>query len=314
VIDELLTTGFMISFLAGAVRMSVPILLPALGEIFTERSGILNLGLEGIMLIGAVCGFWGTYATGSLLVGLLAAVVAGILFSLIMAFLCITVRANQIIAGTAVTILGGGLSILIFRAVFGIRMLPPSVEIFPPIHIPLLSKIPLLGPILFQQNLMVYLTWALMVISGIVLFKTTFGLKVRAVGEHPRAADSRGINVILIRYICVMIGGGFAGLGGAFLSIGYMNTFLDQMTGGRGFIAVAVVIFSRWNPYGALGAALIFGSANSLQLRLQALGFPIPHQFLLAFPYLLTILALVSVSKKAEVPAAFTIPYTRGKS
>ncbi|MEA1926668.1 MAG: ABC transporter permease [Candidatus Auribacterota bacterium] len=313
-LDQLLTTGFIISFLAGAVRMSVPILLPALGEIFTERSGILNLGLEGIMLIGAVCGFWGTYATGSLLVGLLAATAAGIIFSLIMAFLCITVRANQIIAGTAVTILGGGLSILIFRAVFGIRLLPPSVEIFPPIHIPLLSKIPLLGPILFQQNLMVYLTWVLMIISGIVLFKTTFGLKVRAVGEHPRAADSRGINVALIRYICVMIGGGFAGLGGAFLSIGYMNTFLDQMTGGRGFIAVAVVIFSRWNPYGALGAALIFGGANALQLRLQAMGFPVPHQFLLAFPYLLTILALISVSKRAEVPAAFTIPYTRGES
>jgi len=314
VLDQLFTAGFVISFLAGAVRMSVPILLPALGEIFTERAGILNLGLEGIMLVGSVCGFWGTYATGSLLVGLLAAVAAGILFSLVMAFLCITVRANQIIAGTAVTILGGGLSILIFRAVFGIRMLPPSVEIFHPLHIPLLSKIPLLGPILFQQNLMVYLTWALMIVSGIVLFKTTFGLKVRAVGEHPRAADSRGINVILIRYICVMIGGGFAGLGGAFLSIGFMNTFLDQMTGGRGFIAVAVVIFSRWNPYRAMGAALIFGCANALQLRLQALGFPIPHQFLLAFPYVLTILALVSVSKRAEVPAAFTIPYTRGES
>ncbi len=313
-LDQLLTTGFVISFLAGAVRMSVPILLPALGEIFTERAGILNLGLEGIMLVGAICGFWGTYATGSLLVGLLAAVTAGILFSLIMAFLCITVRANQIIAGTAVSILGGGLSILIFRSVFGIRMLPPLVEIFPPLHVPLLSKIPLLGPILFQQNFMVYLTWALMIISGIVLFKTTFGLKVRAVGEHPRAADSRGINVLLIRYICVMIGGGFAGLGGAFLSIGYMNTFLDQMTGGRGFIAVAVVIFSRWNPYGALGAALIFGGANALQLRLQAMGFPIPHQFLLAFPYLLTILALISVSKRAAVPAAFTIPYTRGES
>jgi simple sugar transport system permease protein len=235
------------------------------------------------------------------------------LFSLIMAVLSVTIRANQVIAGVALTILGAGLSTFLFRVIFGIQKLPPAIEPFQAIKIPVLSNIPILGPVLFQQNALVYLTFILVVFSTIVLKKTTFGLKVRAVGEHPQAADSKGINVYSIRYICVVIGGAFAGLGGAFLSIGYMNTFLDQMSAGRGFIAVAVVIFARWNPYRALGGAFVFGLASALQLRLQAVGVPIPHQFLLALPYALTILVLISVSKKAEFPSAFTVPYNRGE-
>lgn len=293
--------------------MSIPILLPALGEIFTQRSGILNLGLEGIMLMGALAGFGGTFFTQNLWVGLLAAVITGIMFSLIMGFLSITVKANQVIAGTALTILGTGLSTFLFREIFGIQKLPPQIESFAPLQIPFLSDIPFLGPVLFNHNIMVYLTLLLVVCSAFVLEKTPFGLKVRAVGENPRAADSKGINVTFVRYLCVMIGGAFAGLGGAFLSIGFMNTFLDGMVAGRGFIAVAVVIFARWNPYRALGAALLFGGASALQMRLQAIGVPIPHQFLLALPYVLTILVLLSVSKKAEFPAAYTLPYSRSE-
>lgn len=293
--------------------MSVPILLPALGEIFTQRSGILNLGLEGIMLMGALGGFIGAYFTNSLWMGIVLAIIFGILFASIMAFLSITIGANQVIAGTAITILGGGLATFLFRIIFGLQKLPPSVEPFKAIEIPYLSKIPILGPVLFQQNILVYLTIALVILSAIILEKTTFGLKVRAVGEHPKAADSKGINVYFIRYICVMIGGAFAGLGGAFLSIGFMNTYLDKMTAGRGFIAVAVVIFARWNPYRAMGGAFVFGIANALQLRLQTIGVPIPHQFLLALPYVLTILVLISVSKRAEFPAVFTQPYNRGE-
>lgn len=293
--------------------MSVPILLPAIGEIFTQRSGILNLGLEGVILMGALGGFVGTYYSGSLWVGVMLAVAFGMLFSVIMAVLSVTIRANQVIAGLALTILGAGLSTFLFRIIFGIKKLPPSIEPFQAIKIPVLSEIPILGPVLFQHNILVYLTFVLVIVSAIVLEKTTFGLKVRAVGEHPQAADSKGINVYLIRYICVIIGGAFAGLGGAFLSIGYMNTFLDQMSAGRGFIAVAVVIFARWNPYRALGGAFVFGLASALQLRLQAVGVPIPHQFLLALPYILTILVLISVSKKAEFPKAFTLPYNRGE-
>lgn len=293
--------------------MSTPILLPALGEIFTQRSGILNLGLEGTMLMGALGGFLGAYFSGNLWIGVLVAVVFGIIYSVLMAFLSVTIQANQVIAGTALTILGGGLSTFIFRVIFGIRELPPTIEPFQVLPIPVLSKIPLIGPILFEQNILVYLTFVLAFVAALVLDRTTFGLKVRAVGEHPQAADAKGINVYLIRYLCVMIGGAMAGLGGAFLSIGFMNTFLDGMAAGRGFIAIAVVIFARWHPYRAFAGALLFGLANSLQLKLQAIGVPVPHQFLLALPYALTVLVLIGVSKKAEFPAAFTLPYTRGE-
>lgn len=299
--------------MAGAVRMSTPILLPALGEIFGQRSGILNLGLEGTMLMGALGGFLGAYFSGNLWIGVLLAMVFGVIYSLLMAFLAVTVQANQVIAGTALTILGGGLATFIFRVVFGIRDLPPTIQPFPVLSIPVLSKIPVIGPILFEQNILVYLTFILVFVAAFVLDRTTFGLKVKAVGEHPQAADAKGINVYLIRYLCVMIGGAMAGLGGAFLSIGFMNTYLDGMAAGRGFIAIAVVIFARWHPYRALGAALLFGLANSLQLKLQAIGVPVPHQFLLALPYALTVLVLIGVSKKAEFPAAFTLPYARGE-
>ncbi len=310
---EVLTQGFLISLLAGAIRTSVPILLTALGDIFTQRAGILNLGLEGIMLMGALGGFVGTYFTGSLWAGVLLAMLVGILFSLIMAFLSVTVKANQVIAGTALTILGTGLSAYLYRSIFGVQKLPPQIESFSAIKIPLLGDLPFLGPVLFEHNILVYVTVVLVFVTHFVMEKTTFGLSVRAVGEHPRAADAKGINVPLVRYICVMIGGALAGLGGAFLSIGFMNTFLDQMVAGRGFIAVAVVIFARWNPYRALGAALLFGGASALQLRLQAMGVPVPHQFLLAMPYILTILVLLSVSKKAQFPAAYTVPYSRAE-
>lgn len=312
-LSNILTEGFLISLLAGAIRMSTPILLPALGEIYTQRAGILNLGLEGIMLMGALGGFVGVYFSHNLWLGLLAAILTGMLFSLIMAFLSITVKANQVIAGTALTILGTGLSTFLFRAIFGIQKLPPQVETFRALEFPVLSGLPLVGPVLFNHNAIVYLTLILVVVTSVILERTTFGLKVRAVGEHPRAADAKGINVQLIRYLCVAIGGMYAGLGGAFLSIGFMNTFLDQMVAGRGFIAVAVVIFARWNPYRAWGAALLFGVANALQMRLQAIGVAIPHQFLLALPYVLTVLVLISVSRKAEFPAAFTIPYSRAE-
>ncbi len=308
---SILSEGFFISLLAGTIRISIPILFAALGEIYTQRSGILNLGIEGIMIIGALSGFVGTFFTGSLLVGLLSAMFFGFLYSLIMGFLSITIKANQVIAGTALSILGASLASFLYRVIFGVRKLPPTIKTFSDLDLGFLSRIPVLGPILFRHNIMVYLALALVLVTWFVLEKTTFGLKVKAVGEYPRAADSKGVHVNLIRYICVSIGGVYAGLGGAFLSIGFMNTYMDHMIAGRGFIAVAVVIFSRWNPYRALTAALIFGGANALQMRLQSIGVEIPNQLLLSLPYILTILVLVGVSKKAEFPAAFTIPYSR---
>lgn len=304
--------AFFISLLAGTVRLATPILLPALGQIYTQRAGILNLGTEGTMLMGAVCGFTVASVTGSLWLGMAAGIMAGVAYSLIMAWLSVTMRANQVVAGIGMNILSTGLAVYIYRLVFGIRTLPPSVVPFPTVEIPVLSKIPVLGTILFSHNIIVYLTYVLVLpLSWFVLEKTTFGLKIKAVGENPRAADSKGINVGLVRYLSVLIGGAYAGAGGAFMTIAYMNTFTEKIIGGFGFIAVSVVIFARFKPINAMFGALLFGMAQALQLRLQAQGVGIPSQFLLMMPYIMTIIALVIASQKAEFPSAYTIPYSR---
>ena len=304
--------AFFISLLAGTVRLATPILLPALGQIYTQRAGILNLGTEGTMLMGAVCGFTVASVTGSLWLGMAAGIMAGVAYSLIMAWLSVTMRANQVVAGIGMNILSTGLAVYIYRLVFGIRTLPPSVVPFPTVEIPVLSKIPVLGTILFSHNIIVYLTYVLVLpLSWFVLEKTTFGLKIKAVGENPRAADSKGVNVGLVRYLSVLIGGAYAGAGGAFMTIAYMNTFTEKIIGGFGFIAVSVVIFARFKPINAMFGALLFGMAQALQLRLQAQGVGIPSQFLLMMPYIMTIIALVIASKKAEFPSAYTIPYSR---
>ena len=305
------TQAFFISALAATIRFAAPILLAALGAIYTQRSGILNLGLEGTMTIGAVTAFITAYYTGSLFAGMVAAMVSGVIFTMIMAWLSITVRANQVIAGTAMTILGIGLSAFIYRSVFGIRSLPPQITPFAVARIPILSDLPFLGPVFFEHNILVYLSFILVFITWIVLEKTVLGLNIKMVGEHPRAADSKGVNVQLTRYRAMMIEGLYAGAAGAFMSTAYMNLFLDTIITGRGFIAIAVVIFARWQPHRAMIGALIFGFASALQLRFQAMGVNIPNQFLLMFPYVLTILVLISVSKKAEFPSAYTQPYSR---
>ncbi len=303
---------FFVSLLAGTVRLATPILLPALGQIYTQRAGILNLGCEGTMLMGAVMGFITASVTGSLWLGLLAGILAGMAYSVIMAWLSVTMKANQVIAGIGMNILSTGLAVYIYRLVFGIRSLPPSVDPFRTVELPLLSQIPFFGTILFRHNILVYLTYiAVLPLTYFVLEMTTFGLKIKAVGENPRAADSKGVSVSFVRYAAVIIGGAYAGAGGAFMTIAYMNTFTEKIIGGFGFIAVSVVIFARFKPVNALFGALIFGMAQALQLRLQAQGIGIPSQFLLMLPYIMTIVALVIASKKAEFPSAYTIPYSR---
>lgn len=309
---DLITTTFIIGVLAAAVRIATPLLLAALGEIFTERAGILNLGLEGIMIMGALSGFLAAFGTSNLWVGVAASILTGMLFGLLMGFVSITARANQVVAGLGITILGIGLSTLLFRLTFGLRSQPPSLEIFPVIPIPFLSEIPGVGSILFEHNILVYLALVLVPILAVVLYQTRFGLAVRAVGENPDAADTRGLNVAWIRYASVIGGGGLAGLAGGYLVLGSLGLFWTQMTAGRGFIAIAVVVFSKWDPAKALLGALVFGLASSLQISLQTLGVPIAPELLLMVPYIVTILVLVSVSRRAEFPAAFTIPYVRG--
>lgn len=311
--SNIFTVGFFVSLLAGMIRLATPILMPALGQLYVQRSGILNLSVEGTMLMGAICAFATTSFTGSLWLGVLAGIVGGMIYSLLMAVLSVTLRANQVIAGIGLNILAAGLAAYIYRVIFGIRTLPPQVSTFKSIHFPLLSDIPGIGTVLFNHNILVYLAFLLVPITWFVLEKTTFGLKIKAVGENPAAADSKGISVSKIRYSTVLIGGAYAGLGGAFMVIAYLNTFTEKVIGGFGYIAVSVVIFSRFTPLRSMLGSLIFGVALALQLRLQALGIPIPSQLLLMLPYALTIITLVIAAKKAEFPSAYTLPYSRMK-
>ena len=311
-VAELFTVTFLIALLTAGLRLGTPILLAALGEVFAERSGVLNIGVEGMMLIGALAGVLGSKFTGSPWAGLLLGMIAGILMSLIHAYVTITLRADQIVSGVAINILALGLSTFIFRGVFGITILPVTVKSFKPIKVPGLSEIPILGPVVFQQSALVYIALILVPLTWFILMKTPVGLKIRTVGEHPKAADTVGNSVTRIRYLCTAIGGLLAGVGGCFLSIGQLNFFADNMTAGRGFIALAAVIFGRWNPFGVLGASIIFGTADAIALRLQARGFDVPYEFLFMLPYVLTIIALAGLVGKTEYPKALGLPYRRG--
>ena len=312
-LSNILNVSFFVSLFAGMIRLATPILLPALGQLYTQRSGILNLGVEGTMLMGAICAFTVACATGSLWLGLFAGILSGMLYSLIMAWLSVTMMANQVVAGIGMNILASGLAAYIYRVVFGIRSLPAKITSFQAISLPGLSSIPVIGPIFFQHNILVYFAFLLVPITWFILEKTPFGLNIKAVGEHPRAADSKGVSVEKTRYAAVLIGGAYAGAGGAFMTIAYLNTFTESVIGGFGYIAVSVVIFARFMPGRSMIGALLFGLAQALQLRLQAQGIGIPSQILLMLPYIMTIIALIVASKKAEFPSAYTLPYSRNR-
>ncbi|MFQ5912157.1 MAG: ABC transporter permease [Nitrospinota bacterium] len=305
-------SSFLVLLLAAAVRLSTPVLLAALGEIFAERSGILNIGVEGMMLAGALGGVVGAYYAQNPWVGLLAGMAAAGLLALIHAFLSITVKADQIVSGVGINILALGLTAFFFRSQFGISPKPVMVKSFSDITVPVLGSIPFVGEILFQQNVLVYLALILVPLSWFVLARTNWGLNIRSVGERPQAADTAGINVASIRYFSTLVGGLLAGMGGCFLSLGQVKMFAEGMTAGRGFIALAAVIFGKWNPFGVLGAAVIFGVAEAVQLRLQAHGFEIAYQFLLMIPYVLTIVALAGLVGKSVYPEALGRPYSKG--
>ena len=310
--SEIVSQTFLIGVLAAGVRLATPILLAALGEVFAERAGVLKISIEGEMLIGAFFGFSGAFYLQSVWLGLLTGMAAAALFSLIAGIMSITLKVDQVITGITLNILALGLTGFLYRFMLGKSMIPPSITPLAALKIPLLSSLPLLGPILFQQNLIGYATFfGLVPVSTFILFKTTFGLNLRAVGEYPLAAATVGIDIVRVRYACVMIGGLFSGLGGAFMTLAQLNLFTENMTAGRGFIALAAVIFGKWQPAGAMLATLLFGIADALQLRLQGLGVQVPYQFLLMLPYLLTILALVGVVKRTNAPSALAVPYRK---
>jgi general nucleoside transport system permease protein len=310
--ERILTLTFAIQVMAAGLRMGMPLIIASLGEIYAERSGVFNLGVEGIMLFGAFTGFAAAFLSGSMWVGVLASLALGALMGLIFSYWVITLQADQIVVGYSMLIVCSGAAIFFYRMVFPstLTMFVPMLDPFPAIAIPVLSEIPFIGPIIFKQDALVYLTFLLVIISSIILFRTRYGLRVSAVGEYPSAADSVGINVNRVRYVSTIIGSALAGMGGAYFSLVVLGLYSDTMIAGRGFIALALVIFGRWNPYWVLAGGFLFGIIDALQLRLQFLGAGLPVEFLVMLPYVLTIFILL-VGKKRMPPSALTIPYSR---
>ena len=307
-IEEIFTA----SVVASAIRLATPYIFASLGETLGQRSGVLNLGVDGMMLMGAFFAFYTVYTTNSLILGVLAALVVGALMGLAMAFVSVTLKAEQGISGIGVYLFGLGMSELLFQELIGT---PKSVDGFPRIHFPVLSDIEFLGigEIFFNHNLLVYVAFALVPVTTFVLNKTNFGLAIRAVGQNPEAADAMGVSVARVRYATVTLGGMLAGLAGASLSIALLKVFQQNLTAGQGFIAVALVYFGGWRPYQVLLGALLFSFVNALQLQISVTGADIPSEFAVMAPYVITIIALVFASQRRDKPDALTKPFERAE-
>lgn len=304
--------AFLVAWFSASLRLAGPVLLAALGETFAERTGVLNVGIEGTMLLGALASFLASYWTGSVWVAVFGAMLAGLAANLLLAWMYVSVRANQVVVGLVFNLLAVGVASIVYRKALGNSPVPETIAMFQPLHIPLLSSVPVLGPVLFGQTVLFYLTLLLAVVAQFVLFRTTFGLGLRAAGENPAAADAAGISVPGMRYAGTLISGAAAGLAGAYLVLAQVGFFRETIVSGQGFIALGIVIFGRWNPLKAAAAAIVFGACDALQLSLQILGSRIPPQLLLALPYLVTILAISGLfGGKAVQPAALMTPWAR---
>lgn len=304
--------------LASAVTYGTPLLYAALGELLTERSGVLNLGVEGMMLIGAVMGFWAVQRTGSLVLAIAVAAIAGASMALIHAFLVITLRANQIVSGLALTIFAGAAGLSSYLGNDLNLADQPARHAFTPFLPKSWQNAKVVGPILFQQSALVYASWALVLIVGLYLNRTRFGLNVRAVGESPEAADAMGINVTAYRYAHTLLGGAFAGVGGACFTLWITPQWVDGITAGAGWIAIALVIFAFWRPALCLIGAYLFGAFSGIPFAFQARGIltSIPPELFQSLPYVMTIVVLVVVSsagarRRLGAPAALGTPYVR---
>ncbi len=300
---------FTASLFASTIRLATPYLFATLGETLGQRSGVLNLGLDGMMLMGAFVAFLIAYLTGNLILALLAAIALGALMGFIMAFISVTLQAEQGISGIGMYLFGLGMSELLFQKFIGT---PRTIEGFPRIAIPVLSDIPAIGEVFFKQNILVYLAFALVPIVWFILQRTNLGLMIRAVGQNPEAADAMGISVTRVRYTTLVLGGILASIAGASLSIALINTFQQNLTGGMGFIAVALVYFGGWRPAGVLFGSLLFSFVNALQLQISVLGLGVPSEFAVMSPYIITLLALIFASKRRDKPDALTKPFERG--
>ena len=300
-------------YLIASVRMATPLILAGLGEAISEKAGIINIGVEGIMLSGAFFSFIVSFFTGNLLFGLLAGIAGGIMVSMIHAVLSIHCQANQTIVGLALNFMVLGLTSFLFLMVFGQATTIPSCAVLSEVKIPLLWRIPMIGEALFNQNLFVYIALISLVLTAIFFYKTEWGVNLVAVGEHPQAANSAGLNVVAVRYLACFVNGVLGGLGGASITLGQLGFFMENVTSGRGYIALVVVILGRRNPFGIFAAAMVIGFSQALQFNLQTLGIPIPSQVFSMFPYVVAVIVLCLSIGKSSDPAALGIPYERNK-
>ncbi|PWR19437.1 ABC transporter permease [Zavarzinia aquatilis] len=310
--DDIWGQIFQVGFFAALLRIATPLILASLGEMFAERAGVLNLGIEGIMLLAAMTGFSTAYFTGSLWLGLAAAMATGMVMGALMGLLTVSLGLSQHVSGIGVTLLCTGFAFFFYRLIFGQPGVPPSIEAFATVKVPLLSDIPLIGPVLFDQFALVYIALLAVPVAAFVLFRTPWGLSLRAVGESPRAADSAGVNVALTRYQALILGGAFMGAAGAFLSMAQFNAFTFGVISGRGWVCIALVVFGQWSPWKCAAGALIFAAIDTLQLRLQASNvIDVPYQVFLMLPFVLTIVAMAAVSRNARAPAALLTPFRK---
>jgi ABC-type uncharacterized transport system permease subunit len=301
--------GDLAEMLASALRMTMPVLITALGAIYSERSGVTNIGLEGMMLTGAFWGAYGAIHYGPV-AGVFIAIIMAMLMSLVHGLVTITYRVDQIVSGIAINILAFGLSRFFSIELFGMATTSPHVESLPKISIPLLKKIVFLQPLVTDLSPIIIIGILLVFVTYWILEKTAFGLRLKSVGENPMAADTLGIRVLAYRYYGVLISGAFAGLAGGYLAIEHTGMYVEGMTQGKGYIALAAMIFGNWNPFGALGAACLFGFAESFSMRVVQ-NKMIPYQFIKMLPYVLTLFVLAGVVRKTQPPASVGIPYSR---
>lgn len=302
----------MINLLTSAIMVSTPLLLGSIAEVYAERTGMMVCAIEGIFLIGAWGGFAGAYLSGSNFVGILCAIILGMLMAALYAFLTVTLRQQQVVTGTALNILAAGICSYFQRVLFGVPTTPLRIDALPVIEIPLLSDIPVLGPIFFSQNILTYIGYILIPVAVFVLYKTSLGLTIRSTGENPEAVSVAGLNVNRIRFLTVVAAGALCGLAGSFYTVGYLGMFTSTIIGGRGWIAFAICFLGNWSPLGAVLGTLAFGLADSISIYIQAIGMGdnFPREFIIALPYILTIV-LTIFRKNFNVPAKLGVPYSK---
>ncbi len=312
---EILDILLSASFWAAAVRIASPLIFATMGELICERAGVLNLGIEGIMVVGAFAGWMAVYAGTGLWAGVAVAMAAGMLFGLLHATLTVPFGLSQHVVGLGITLLATSAAYYAYRLALPEVSSPPRILPFQPFEIPLLSGIPILGQALFNQTPLTYLAFAVVGITAFVLYRTPLGLALRAAGENPSAVEAQGLSVTALRMGAVIVGSGLMAVGGAFLTMSAFDSFFFEMVNGRGWICIALVVFGAWRPGKALLGALLFAAFDALQIRLQqtGLGVIVPYQVFLMIPYILSILALILMSRRAEVPAALMVPYNRGE-